>query len=136
MVHIIAGPEGSGKTRKLVDAIHGALENESGGIVCIERGSTLRFDISHRVRLVDVSEYPYGTYTFLKGFLSGLHAGNFDITHIFIDNLYKISKNKDDAETEAFLKWAEEFSAQNSVVITCTMTTSTGDLPEFLKKYC
>ena len=82
MVHIIMGPEGSGKTKRLIDAIHQALKDETGSMVCIEKGHTMRFDVDHRVRLIDAGEYALGSYTFLKGFISGLHAGNFDITHI------------------------------------------------------
>ena len=66
MVHIIMGPEGSGKTKMLIDAIHQALKEESGSMVCIEKGSTLRFDVDHRVRLIDAGEYALGSYTFLK----------------------------------------------------------------------
>ena len=45
MVHIIMGPEGSGKTKMLIDAIHQALKEESGSMVCIEKGSTLRVSV-------------------------------------------------------------------------------------------
>lgn len=37
MVHIIMGPEGSGKTKRLIDAIHQALKDETGSMVCIEK---------------------------------------------------------------------------------------------------
>ena len=53
MVHIIMGPEGSGKTKRLIDAIHQALKDETGSMVCIEKGHTMRFDVDHRVRLID-----------------------------------------------------------------------------------
>ena len=32
MVHIIMGPEGSGKTKRLIDAIHQALKDETGSM--------------------------------------------------------------------------------------------------------
>ena len=53
MVHIITGLEGSGKTKRLIDAVHQTLTNESGSVVCIEKGHTLRLDLEHRVRLLD-----------------------------------------------------------------------------------
>ena len=92
MVNIMMGPEGSGKTKLLIGALNQAVQRESGSIVCIEKGDTLRFDVDHKVRLIDIKEYAYGGYPFLRGFISGLHAGNFDITHIFIDNLYKLCR--------------------------------------------
>ena len=115
MVNIMMGPEGSGKTKLLIGALNQAVQRESGSIVCIEKGDTLRFDVDHKVRLIDIKEYAYGGYPFLRGFISGLHAGNFDITHIFIDNLYKLSQDSDPKETENFLDWCSVFSAENSV---------------------
>ena len=90
MVKLIMGLKGSGKTKQLVQDINESVKNETGSMVCIEKGSALTFDIDYRVRLIDASEYDIGNYTFLKGFISGLHAGNFDISHIFIDSFYKL----------------------------------------------
>ena len=135
MVHIIMGPEGSGKTKMLIDAIHQALKEESGSMVCIEKGSTLRLDVDHRVRLIDAGEYALGSYTFLKGFISGLHAGNFDITHIFIDNLYNLSRSKDPVETENFLDWCNLFSAENGVAFTFTLADDPSNPPEYIARY-
>lgn len=90
MVKLIMGLKGSGKTKQLVTDINEAVKNETGSMVCIEKGTKLRYDIDIRVRLIDYQEYSMGTLTFLKGFISGLHAGNFDISHIFIDSFYKL----------------------------------------------
>ena len=135
MVTIMMGPEGSGKTKQLIAAINTALKKESGSMVCIEKGHTLRFDVDYRVRLIDASEYSPGSYTFLKGFLSGLHAGNFDISHIFIDNLYKISQSKDPQETENFLDWCNLFSAENGVAFTFTLADDPSNPPEYIARY-
>ena len=108
---------------------------KSGSIVCIEKGDTLRFDVDHKVRLIDIKEYAYGGYPFLRGFISGLHAGNFDITHIFIDNLYKLSQDSDPKETENFLDWCSVFSAENSVAFTLTIAGEAKDAPEYIARY-
>ena len=60
MVNIMMGPEGSGKTKLLIGALNQAVQRESGSIVCIEKGDTLRFDVDHKVRLIDIKEYAYG----------------------------------------------------------------------------
>ena len=88
MIHVIMGLKGSGKTKKMIDAINGAVAEAHGDVVCIEYGRKLTYDLSYKVRLVDSKEYGIASSEMLKGFLSGLHAGNFDITNVFIDNLY------------------------------------------------
>lgn len=135
MVKVICGLKGSGKTKQLIDSINSAIKNESGSMVCIEKGSALTFDIDYRVRLIDASEYPIGSYTFLKGFISGLHAGNFDISHIFLDGLYKLSGSSDHAETAAFLAWCEEFGTANKMEFTISVSDDVATLPEGITKY-
>ncbi len=135
MVKVIAGLKGSGKTKQLIDSINNAIKTESGSMVCIEKGNALTFDIDYRVRLIDASEYDIGDYTFLKGFISGLHAGNFDISHIFIDGLYKLSGTKDPEATAAFLAWCDSFSAANKMEFTLSISDDPAALPESITKY-
>ena len=135
MVNIMMGPEGSGKTKLLINAINNSVRHEAGSMVCIEKGHTLRFDLDHRVRLVDAGEYMLGSYVFLKGFISGLHAGNFDITHIFIDNLYKVSHCDDPAQTETFLNWCDQFAQANGVHFTITIPGDPDNAPGYIAKF-
>ena len=135
MVKVIAGLKGSGKTKKLIDSINTAVKSESGSMVCIEKGSALTFDIDYRVRLIDAGEYDIGSYTFLKGFISGLHAGNFDISHIFVDGLYKLAGTNDVEETAAFVEWCEKFGEANKMEFTLSVSEDPANLPESVQKY-
>jgi len=135
MVKVIIGLKGSGKTKQLIDSINSAIKTESGSMVCIEKGSALTFDIDYRVRLIDASEYDIGSYTFLKGFISGLHAGNFDISHIFLDGLYKLSGSKDHDETAAFLDWCDAFGKTNKMEFTISISDDLASVPAGIAKY-
>lgn len=135
MVKVIMGLKGAGKTRQMVDTINAAIETETGSIICIERGPKLTFNIDHRVRLIESSEYLMGSYRFLKGFISGLYAGNFDISHVFIDSLYKIVGSDDIAAVEEFLQWAEEFGNQHDIHFTITISADQSTATEKIKKY-
>ena len=134
MIHVIMGLKGSGKTKKLLDSIHEAVVNATGDVVCIEYGKKLTYDLSYRVRLVDSKEYGINSIDMLKGFLSGLHAGNFDITHVYIDNLYKTIGN-DRAEGEAFILWCAEFAKANNMEITVTVSDDPALASEEIKKF-
>ena len=134
MIHVIMGLKGSGKTKKLIDSIHAAVEQASGDVVCIEYGKKLTYDISYKARLVDSKEYGINSVEMLKGFLSGLHAGNFDITHVFIDNLYK-TIGSDLAAAEGFINWCATFAANNNMNITMTISEDPANVSEEVKKY-
>ena len=132
MIHVIMGLKGSGKTKKLIDAIHAAVAEAHGDVVCIEYGKQLTYDVSYKVRLCNSKEYGISSPEMLKGFLSGLHAGNFDITHVFIDNLYKTIGN---AAGEEFVAWAAKFAAENNMEITMTISEEIAEASDVIKQY-
>ena len=61
-----------------------------------------------------------------------MHAGNFDITHVFIDNLYKTIGN---AAGEEFVAWCAKFAAENKMEITMTISEDPAEAPEGIKQY-
>ena len=134
MIHLIMGLKGSGKTKKLIDSINATVASASGDVVCIEYGKKLTYDINYRVRLVDSKEYGINSLEMLKGFLSGLHAGNFDITNVFIDNLYKTIGNNP-ADAEAFILWCAEFAKANDMNITITVSDDPAEAPASIRQY-
>ena len=134
MIHVIMGLKGSGKTKKLLGAIHDTVAASQGDVVCIEYGKKLTYDVSYKVRLVDSQEYGIRSAEMLKGFLSGLHAGNFDITHVFIDNLYKTIGN-DKAAAEDFVTWCAKFASDNNMEITMTISEDPAQASEVVKQY-
>ena len=134
MIHVIMGLKGSGKTKKLIDSINECLATATGDVVCIEYGKKLTYDVNYRVRLVDSKEYAISNSDMLKGFLSGLHAGNFDITNVYIDNLYK-TIGTDRAQGEAFIAWCADFAQANNMKITLTVSDDPALASDAIKAY-
>ncbi len=134
MIHVIMGLKGSGKTKKLIDSIRDSVANAHGDVVCIEYGQKLTYDVPHKVRLVDSKEYGIKNPDMLKGLLSGLHAGNFDITNVYIDNLYK-TIGDDRAAGEEFIAWCAKFAESNFMEITVTISDDPALAGEAMKQY-
>ena len=134
MIHVIMGLKGTGKTKKLIDAINTAVSETHGDVVCIEYGKKLTYDLTYKVRLVESQEYGICSAEMLKGFLSGLHAGNFDITNVFIDNLYK-TIGADRATMEDFVAWCAKFAEDNEMEITVTISEDPANVSDTVKAY-
>ena len=134
MIQIIMGLKGSGKTKKLIDSVNQAALDAQGSVVCIEYGNNLRYEIKSSVRLVDSKEYGITNADMLKGLLSGLHAGNFDITNVYIDNLYK-TIGSDRAAGEAFILWCAQFAEANNMNITISVSDDPEGASEEIKKF-
>ena len=135
MVRLIMGANGAGKTKQLIELIHSAVENENGSVVCIEPNADMTYDVSYSVRLVNAGEYNVNNYECLRGFISGLYAGNYDIFHVFVDNLCKIAGDKDLQAVENFLGWLDRFSNSNNVKFTVTISADEDLATEGLRQY-
>ena len=136
MVRVIMGVKGTGKTKQMIDLINSAVHSENGNVVCIERGNKLTYDIHSKIRLVEASHYDMGSFEFMKGFISGMYAGNYDITHVFIDSLTKIvGVPAEDVSVEHFLDWLNTFGEKNNIKFTVTISADASLASEGVKKY-
>ena len=135
MVRLIMGAAGAGKTKQLIELIHASVEAEKGSVVCIEPGADMTYDISHSVRLVNAGEYDLNSFECLRGFVSGLYAGNYDISHVYVDDLCKITRSNDVNEIEKFLNWLERFSDKNMVKFTVTVSADADTATDGMRHY-
>ena len=135
MVRLILGTAGAGKTKQLIELIHASVEAEKGSVVCIEPGADMTYDVSYNVRLVNAKEYSLDSFECLRGFISGLYAGNYDISHVYVDNLCKITRESDLHTVEKFLTWLERFSDKNAVKFTVTLSASEDVVTDGLRHF-
>lgn len=130
MVNLITGNRGSGKTKVLIDRVHAAYEKSHGNVICVDQKNRLGRAINPRVRLVATEDYGIAGYDALYGFLSGLCAGNYDITDIFVDATLRIG-GRDFSCLAEFLKKISKLDAS----FTFTLSADNAELPEDIQKY-
>ena len=135
MIKVIMGVKGTGKTKQMIDLINSAVNNEHGNVVCIEKGRKLTYDISYHIRLVEAEQYNLNTFEVMRGFISGLYAGNFDITHIFIDSLCKIVPSDCGPELDSFLSWLDAFAEKNNIKFTISISADASLASDDVKKF-
>ena len=136
MVKLLMGLKGSGKTKKLVDMVCEAIDSDKGDVVVIEKERKLTYDIPYQARLVDAGAYGIDTYELLKGMLCGMHAGNYDITNIFVDNFFKLVGDKSSDSLVSFVKWLEKFSETENVDFVLSISADPAEMSDELKAYC
>lgn len=135
MVKLIIGGTGSGKTKELIDQVNAAVKEEKGSVVCISRGNKLTFDISHDARLIDAADYPVSDIASLLGFVGGLHAGNYDITHVFVDNFTKMLSEVSEPQIAEFLAWLNDFSERENIQFTLSLSMDPAATGSEITKY-
>ena len=135
MIKLIVGTKGTGKTKTLIDMAKKAAEESKGNVVCVEKGDKLAHELPNAVRLVNSEEYDIRGFANLYGFLAGFLAGNYDITHIFIDSLTKIVPTDGYNDVEDFLNWLNNFGEKNGIKFTITISDEPDLAPEGIKQY-
>jgi len=134
MIKLIIGVKGTGKTKTLIEMANAALEKTNGSVVCIEKGVKLRYDVKYQVRLINTNEYLIFDAQSLFGFLSGILAGNHDITDVFVDSAFKICANDADS-FDKFLTEVDELAERYSVNVVMTSSIPTEEASDTVKKY-
>lgn len=136
MVSFITGLKGSGKTKRLIEMVKKAVEEEQGDVICLEKGPKLTHDIPHKARLISITQYQFGSYDFLKGFISGLNASNYDVSHVFLDSLQKYVTDDSQESLEDFLSFLSGFSEKTGMKFTITYSADPSTLSEGILTYC
>ena len=135
MIAINIGLKGSGKTKKLIDAVNSAIKNEKGNVVCITDGNRLMHDIDREARMVNTEPFDIKNFDMFSGLLCGIIAQDYDVTHIFIDSIFKSvpSENMDDLDD--FVKTLEALEAKFGVSFTMMVSAAEDTATPNVKKY-
>lgn len=133
MIKLIPGKKGTGKTKILIDHINEASKSSNGSVVCVEKGSTVRYSISRKVRWCDTEYYNVEGYDAFYGFIAGLLASNYDITDIYVDGIFKIGGRDYNAFGE-MLEKLDKLTAEDSTV-TFTVSADVNELTENVKQF-
>ena len=134
MLKLMIGVKGTGKTKTLIEKVNEAAGTSHGDVVCIEKGTKLRFDIKPTVRLIDADDYIIHDATSLYGFIAGILASNYDVTDLFIDNTVKICGG-DVASLDCMLDELAALLERHNVNVFMTASIPVEDATETIKKY-
>ncbi len=135
MIKIHIGLKGSGKTKKLIDDVNGALALEKGNVVCITEGNRLMHDIDRKVRMINTEQFDIKNFDMFAGLLSGIIAQDFDVTHIFIDSVFKSVPDESMANIDALIETIEKLEEKFDTSFTLMVSADATEATELVKKY-
>ena len=132
MIKLIVGKKGSGKTKILVERINEAAKASKGNVICIEKDLQLTYNIDHSVRLINIVDYKVEGFDAFYGFITGVLAGNYDITDVFVDGTLRIG-NRD---MNAFADMIVKLNALNADAnLLFTVSCDACESPESIKGF-
>ncbi|MBR2591235.1 MAG: hypothetical protein IKE65_10005 [Clostridia bacterium] len=135
MISIIVGNKGQGKTKKLISMVDEAVSTSLGNIVVVEKMPNLGSNITTKARLVNTDAYDIKSVNGFYGFLAGICAGNYDVTHIFVDATLKII-GRDYNDLVTLFKRIEGLSKESDADFILTVSEDKDKLPAEIFDLC
>ena len=135
MIKIHIGLKGSGKTKKLIDDVNGAISLEKGNVVCITEGNRLMHDIDRSARMINTEQFDIKNFDMFAGLLCGIIAQAFEVTHIFIDSVFKSVPSASMANIDELIAIIEKLEAQFGTSFTLMVSADSTEATDLVKKY-
>lgn len=132
MVQLIVGKKGKGKTKYLLDKVNSEVKNVAGNIVYLDKSTKHMFELNNKVRLIDVSDYDFGTSDEFVGFVCGIISQDHDLQQMYFDSFLKIAKLEDSSITSIVNK-LEALSNKFKVDFILSVSYDKDELDESLK---
>lgn len=135
MIKIHIGLKGSGKTKKIIDDVNNAITVEKGNVVCITEGTRLMHDIDRKARMVNTEQFDIKSFDMFEGLLCGIIAQDFDVTHIFIDSVFKSVPSATMADLDCLITALEKLEEKFGVSFTLMVSAAETEATDLVKKY-
>lgn len=128
--------KGVGKTRVLVETANNLASENSGDVVFIDGTGQSMYDLKHKVRFINLSEFPVRinrACSFL-GFLCGIISEDYDIKGVFVDDITGIIE--DEIETlSGFFEEVDKLSSKFNIEFHFSIEGDPQSMPDFIKAY-
>ena len=135
MVQILAGEKGEGKTKILIDLANESVSTSDGDVIYIGDDKRHIYDLNHKIRFVEVSEFPLANYRELIGFIYGIFSQNSDITKVFVDGIFKIVQSLGDEDLIKLVTRLDSMSKAYNVDFVLAGNVDPADLPKEVEQY-
>lgn len=132
MIEIIAGEKGKGKTKHLLDNVAESVKNAKGNIVYLDKSRKHMYELSNKVRLINMADYPVSNCDEFMGFICGIISQDNDLEEMYLDSFLTIADIKDGELTHAIEK-LDIISERYNVKFVLSVSKNEADLPECAK---
>lgn len=135
MVQILAGEKGEGKTKILIDLANESVSTSDGDVIYIDDDKRHIYDLNHKIRFVEVSEFPLANYRELIGLIYGIFSQNSDITKVFVDGIFKIVQSLGNEDLIKLVTRLDSMSKAYNVDFVLAGNVDPAELPKEVEQY-
>ena len=132
MIQIIAGEKGKGKTKVLIEKANSAVKEAKGSIVYLDKSNKHMYELSNKIRLINVKDYCIENYSEFIGFICGLISQDHDLETIYLDSFLKIACSEG-PNISLILEKLERISKEFNIDFVISISLKESDFPENVK---
>lgn len=133
MIELIVGEKGKGKTKMLMSKANNDIKVTGGNIVYMDQNNKHMYELSNRVRLINVPEFNVKTTEMFLGFIYGIVSQDHDLDCIFLDNLMSIACVEQLEEIESLVKQIASISEKYEINFVICISKAKEELSEYLQ---
>ena len=133
MVQIIVGVKGKGKTKRLLEMANEAVKNAKGTVVYLDKSAKHMYELSNKIRLINVNDYEIMSSDGFTGFVSGIVSQDHDLETMFLDSFLKLA-NLEGGDITPVVDTLEKIGEKYNVNFVLSVSMDAADLPENAKK--
>ena len=129
MIEIIAGVKGKGKTKILLEKVNADVKSTDGTLVYLDKNNKHMYELSNRVRLIEVPEYGIESADMFVGFIAGIASQDHDLDKVYLDSFLTIAK-VGEGELEGTIAKLQKISDKFGVDFVISASMDKDQMPE------
>lgn len=133
MIELVVGEKGKGKTKMLMAKANNDIKITGGNIVYLDMNNKHMYELSNRVRLINVPEYNIRSADMFTGFIYGIASQDHDLDRVFLDNFMSIACIDTVEQTEKLVRELSDISDKFELDFVIGISKNKDDLSEYLQ---
>ena len=133
MIQIIAGEKGKGKTKILIEKVNTEIKTAKGDVVYIDKNNKHMYELSNKIRLINVKDYLIDNNDEFLGFLCGIISCDHDLQAIYLDSFLTIGFVDNDNINQVFDK-LNLISSQFKINLCISISLNYDQIPDSMKQ--
>ena len=133
MIEIISGEKGKGKTKELLTKVNAAVASASGSIVYLDKSQKHMYELSNKIRLINVTDYPIDNCDEFLGFICGIVSQDHDLEQMYLDSFLTIASLDDEGDITKAIEKLDIISEKFKVKFILSVSRNIDKLPECAK---
>ncbi|MCD7709694.1 MAG: twitching motility protein PilT [Clostridiales bacterium] len=133
MIEIICGEKGKGKTKELLARVNSTVTTATGNIVYLDKSQKHMYELSNKVRLINVMDYPLSNCDEFLGFICGIISQDNDLEEMYLDSFLTIASIEDEETLIHAIETLDIVSEKYKVRFVLSISKNKEDLPDSAK---